>query len=232
MSKAGADVVITDLGETRKDLSVEGVLEVAGSPSKLRDRTEDIEVFGARCIPVVMDVTRKDDIDACVAKAIETFGGVDILFNNAGAIVGAGAFLNVPEHAWDVQSQVSLKGVALLCQASIPEMKKRGGGSIINNSSIAGVRALANMSAYATVKTGLIGLTKAIAIEHGPDNNRCNAVCPGAIRTQFYPSRVRRMMKWHECTEDEAKARMLAPVAMKRFGEPEEVGRRCCLSCE
>ena len=224
LAKAGADVVITDLGETRKDLSVEGVLEVAGSPTKLRERAREIEAFGGRSLPVVMDVTKKEDIDACLAKTIKTFGGVDILFNNAGVIVGAGEFMNVPEHAWDVQCQVSLKGVALLCQAAIPEMKKRGGGSIINNSSIAGVRVLAKMSAYAAVKAGLIGLTKAIAIEHGPDNIRCNAVCPGAIRTQLNPSRVKRMMKWHKCSEDEAKAMMLAPVAMKRFGEPEEVG--------
>ena len=224
LAKSGADVVITDLGETRKDLSVEGVLEVSGSLSNLRDRAREIEALGVRCLPVVMDVTKQEDINACVAETIRAFGSVDILFNNAGVIVGAGAFMHVPEHAWDLQSQVTLRGVALLCQATIPEMKKRGGGSIINNSSIAGVRVLANMAAYATVKTGLIGLTKAIAIEHGPDNIRCNAVCPGAIRTQLNPSRVKRMMKWHECSEEEAKAMMLAPVAMKRFGEPEEVG--------
>lgn len=224
LAKAGASVVLTDLGEKRDDLSVEGVLEVAGSKSKLAERAAEIEAMGGTALPVVVDVTKEEDISRCVELAVEKFGGVDILFNNAGVIVGAGAFMNVPDFAWDLQFQVSNKGVAKFCQAVIPEMKKRGGGSIINNASIAAVRALANMSAYATVKTGLIGLTKVIAIEHGPDNIRCNAICPGAIRTQLNPSRVQRMMKWHGISEEEAKEMMAAPIAMKRFGEPEEVG--------
>lgn len=224
LAKGGANVVVTDLGEKRDDLSVEGVLEVSGSLSRLQERAAEIEALGVKALAVTVDVTKLEDIEKCVQMTCETFGGVDILFNNAGVIVGAGPFMEVPDSAWDLQFQVTCKGVADFSHTVIPVMKERGGGSIINNSSIAALKALKNCSAYNTVKAGLIGLTKAIAIEHGCDNIRCNAICPGPILTQLNPSRAKRLAKFHNITEDEARKMMVEPIALGRFGEPEEIG--------
>ena len=102
-------------------------------------------------------------------------------------------------------------------------MIRGGGGSIVNMSSNWAVRPRGRSSIYASTKLGVIGLTRVIAIEHGRDNIRCNAILPGPIRTTINDSRARRMSAAHGVSEDEAREMMAAPLALGRVGRPEEI---------
>ena len=215
MSRDGAKILLADLAQ-------EGL--GPGKTSELERRAEELRAVGAEAACCSLDLTNDDDIKACAAFAQETFGGIDILFNNAGVTLGAGPFLETPDEAWTLQYSVHVAGMAALCKAVIPSMRERGGGSIVNTSSNWATKVHRGASIYAATKLGTIGLTKAIAAEHGRDNIRCNAILPGPIRTDMQDRRVKREAARDKIGEEEARARIAAPLALGRVGEPEEVG--------
>ena len=219
----GADVVVTDVTGRRADLSMTSVHEVGVGLDDLESRAEELRAMGVRALACGLDVTDAANVSECVARIDREFGGMDVLYNNAGVIVGAGPFLDTTESEWDLQYHVHVRGVAALCRAVIPIMKRRGGGSIVNMSSNWALRPRERSSIYASTKLGVIGLTRVIAIEHGRDNIRCNAILPGPIRTDINDSRARRMSAAHGVTEDEARVMMAAPLALGRVGRPEEI---------
>lgn len=224
MARMGACIVSTGLRQRRDDLTAGSFHQVGGSASRLDERVAELRTLGVEAVGLGVDVAREEDILRCIEVAIETFGGVDILFNNAGVPTGAGPFLDVPSAAWDIQYDLCIKGAARFCQAVIPSMRERGGGSIINNSSIWGIKPLAGAGAYVAAKAGMIGLTKAIAVEHGPDNIRCNAILPGTVLTEINDSRVAMVCEKEGITVEEARERMAAATSLKRLGRPEEIG--------
>lgn len=224
MARMGASIVSTGLRQRRDDLTAGSFHQVGGGASRLDERVAELRTLGVEAIGLGVDVAREEDILRCVEVATETFGGVDILFNNAGVPTGAGPFLDVPSTAWDIQFDLCIKGAARFCQAVIPSMRERGGGSIINNSSIWGVKPLAGAGAYVAAKAGMIGLTKVIAVEHGPDNIRCNAILPGTVLTEINDSRVAMVREKEGITIEEARERMAAATSLKRLGRPEEIG--------
>ena len=128
---------------------------------------------------------RCDEVRECQANGREalTFGGrLNVVVNNAGIDPG-GTVTDVDPEVWRKVIEVNLTGPFLVMKASIPHMIKGGGGSIINVSSLGGLRCLPGMPAYCTSKAALIMLTKQAALDYGPFKVRCNAVCPGATRT-------------------------------------------------
>lgn len=220
----GADVVATDVIGSRTDLSIASIHEVGVQLAELEHRAEELRSMDVRALACPLDVTDATSVADCVALADRELGGIDVLYNNAGIIVGAGPFLETTESEWDLQYQVHVKGVAALCKAAIPIMTRGGGGSIVNMSSNWAVRPRERSSIYASTKLGVIGLTRVIAIEHGRDNIRCNAILPGPIKTEINDSRARRMSAAHNVSEDEAREMMAAPLALGRIGRPEEIG--------
>ena len=208
LAKQGAIVIVTDL-----EANLDG----------LENLVKEIESLGSKGLAVTVDVTKPEEIEACVKKTCEVFGGVDILFNNAGTGVGAGPFLELTDFQWDLSLKVNVKGVADFCKAVIPIMIQRGGGSIINNSSNYGLGAVAGYTAYTASKFASVGLSKSIAAEFGDKNIRCNAICPGNIFTDMGEEEVLLVAKRDGISTDEAKTMLSEDVAMKRYGRAEEI---------
>ncbi|MFC1862587.1 SDR family oxidoreductase [Thermodesulfobacteriota bacterium] len=206
-AREGAKVVIIDM-------------VVAGG----EETVKMIEESGGDAIFIKADVTNVSDVEKSIKKTIETYQRLDCAFNNAG---GGGEMANTSEctkENWDYVINVHLTGVWLCMKYEIREMLKQGGGAIVNTASIFGlVGTDSNLPAYTAAKHGVVGLTKAAALEYAEAKVRINAVCPGTIRT---PSIVR----FNEIDPDSEK-KMIQQHPIGRLGEPLEVAESVVWLC-
>jgi len=169
-----ASILFTRLGA--KVLLVDSVEENAVKT------LETIKAEGGEASIYVGDVSSSADCQEMVEAAVTRYGRLNVLFNNAAIFDGPGSVVDIDEDAWQRVMDVNLKGVMLTSKYAIPQMIRAGGGSIINVSSIDGLRANAvPMIAYAASKGGVITLTRHTAVHHGPDNIRVNCIMPGQI---------------------------------------------------
>ena len=143
------------------------------------------EELGENCKYLLSDVTKEEDIENSVTETINQFGKLDILFNNAGGPVGAG-IEKVTQKDIDYGVHLLLASVILGTRFAIEPMRKNGGGCIINNSSIAGIRYRQGDPLYAALKAGVTHYTRMSGVELGPDNIRVNSISPGAIATPIF----------------------------------------------
>jgi NAD(P)-dependent dehydrogenase (short-subunit alcohol dehydrogenase family) len=153
-----------------------------GSADDLETLAQECCALGVDCLTFAADVRDDAAVSTAVAATVDQFGGIDILFNNAG-ICGYGLAHELTEDAWDSMLDINLKGSFLVARRVIPIMIERRRGVIINNSSVAGLRGMARLSHYAASKWGLVGLTKSWAIELAPFNIRVIALCPTGVNT-------------------------------------------------
>jgi NAD(P)-dependent dehydrogenase (short-subunit alcohol dehydrogenase family) len=153
-----------------------------GSVGELDSLAQECRAAGSDCLTCAADVRDDRALAAAVAAAIERFGRIDILFNNAG-VCGYGLAHELTEDAWDAVLDINLKGAWLAARRIIPIMIQHRRGVIINNSSVAGLRGMARLSHYAASKWGLVGLTRSWAIELAPYNIRVVALCPTGVNT-------------------------------------------------
>lgn len=144
-----------------------------------------VEAAGGKAIFVKADVSQAAEARAMIEAAEQSFGKLNILFNNAGIFHGAdGSVLDTEEEVWDLTMNINLKGVFLGCKYGIPALLRAGGGSIINTASfVAIVGAATSQSAYTASKGGVLSLTREIAVEFARQNIRVNALCPGPVET-------------------------------------------------
>jgi NAD(P)-dependent dehydrogenase (short-subunit alcohol dehydrogenase family) len=154
-----------------------------------------IEAEGGIASTIQADVTSDDDCKALVAAAVDRFGRLDILDNNVGNIIGA-PVTEIDPAEWDALMALNLKSMMLTSRHAIPRMVESGGGSIINISSINGVRA-AKSVAYSASKAGVMGLTIAMAADHGRQGIRVNAIAPGAVYTPMVSWNMSHEMREH-----------------------------------
>ncbi|MGH7840188.1 MAG: SDR family oxidoreductase [Candidatus Binataceae bacterium] len=182
-----------------------------------------VQDLGAEAIFVKCDVARWSDVDAAVAKAVQTYGRLDCAFNNAGIEGASGDTHECTDENWNRVIAINLTGVWYCMKAELAQMLKQGRGAIVNTSSGAGLAGVPHMPAYVAAKHGVAGLTRAAALEYGRHNIRINAVCPGPIRT---PMLGRLTQKRPDIEERFARAEPL-----RRLGEPGEIGEAAAWLC-
>jgi NAD(P)-dependent dehydrogenase (short-subunit alcohol dehydrogenase family) len=167
-------------------LAAGGAAVVVGDVRDCTETAAAVEKAGGRCTPVKLDVTSFDSCKAMAERAVAKYGRIDGLVNNAAlfANIKGGRFDSLPEEQWDRVMAVNVKGIWNCCKAVVPEMRKAGGGSIVNISSLAAVYGLPYGLDYATSKAAVIGMTRSLARELGRDWIRVNAVGPSAVMTE------------------------------------------------
>jgi len=186
-------------------------VEVKGGEETVRM----IKESGGDAIFAKADVSKASEVEAMVNKAVETYGRLDYAHNNAGIEADMTATAECSEEHWDRIIGINLKGVWLCMKYEIPQMLKQGKGAIVNTASILGLVGLDHRPGYVASKHGLVGLTKAAALDYARDGIRINAICPGLIRTPL----VERI--WKEHPEAEARVREMEPIG--RAGTMEEI---------
>jgi meso-butanediol dehydrogenase / (S,S)-butanediol dehydrogenase / diacetyl reductase len=172
---------------------------------------------GGEAIFLQADVSRAADVAAVVEATVGRFGALDVLFNNAGIVVG-GTAESTDEAAWDQTMAVNLKSVYLGCRYALRQMRRQGGGVILNTASVAGMVGVKDRAAYSASKMGVIGLTRSIAIDYVGDNIRANCLCPGTVDTPSLQARIAAAGD-----VETARAAFIARQPMGRLGTPEEI---------
>ena len=204
---------------TAKLFAAEGAKVVVGArrEAELAKLVAEIEAEGGKAAALAGDVRSEDYAKSLVALAVEKFGKLDIAFNNAGTLGESGPSTGVSEDGWNEAIAINLTGSFLGAKHQIAAMLKHGGGSVIFTSTFVGYSfAFPGVAAYAASKSGLIGLTQALAAEFGPRNVRVNAILPGAVDTAMY-------REMNDTPESQAFITNLH--ALKRVATPEELAR-------
>ena len=193
------------------------------SEPNLRETARLIEEHGGRVLGVRCDVTRAEEVKGALDRTIEAFGRLDFAFNYAGVEQPPKPAADLIEEEWDRIVEIDLRGVFLCMKHEIPLMLKQGGGAIVNTSSGAGVKGIAGQAAYCAAKFGIVGLTKAAALDYAASNLRINAVCPGIIETP--------MMDRFSGGTPEGRERVIAQEPIGRMGRPEEIAAAVVWLC-
>jgi len=172
-----------------------------------------VEKAGGEGLFVRADVSQEDDVAALIASTVERFGRLDIAFNNAG-VIERGSITDITVESYEHIFGINVRGVAFALKHQIAAMLKTGGGSIVNNASVLGIRPYPELSLYNASKFAVIGLTKTAALEYATKGIRVNAVCPAIIETD---------MTAMARDDEQTRNVLLATHPVRRFGTPEEV---------
>ena len=184
-----------------------------------------IRAEGGTAIAVDADVTDAQAVRRMIRAAVENYGRLDILFNNAGISVN-GTILDIDEEGFDRVFAVNVKGVFLGCKEAIPVMKSQGGGVILNTASQMGVVGRAASAVYPATKGAVIQMTRCLALDHAADGIRVNSICPGPIDTP-----MARRARAPIGDPDAALRKLTERTALGRFGTPEEMADVAAFLC-
>jgi NAD(P)-dependent dehydrogenase (short-subunit alcohol dehydrogenase family) len=200
-AREGARIVLTDVADEAGEATA----------AEIRDA-------GGEAAYVHADVSKETDAKAMVDAAVERFGGLHVLYNNAGVMPPEdGSVDSTEERIWDLVLAVNVKGVAFGCKYGVPAIIASGGGSIVNVASfVAWMGAATSQTAYTTSKGAVLAMTREIAVEYARRGVRCNALCPGPIETPLLMQLL---------SDDEKRQRRLVHIPMGRLGQAEELAR-------
>jgi 3-oxoacyl-[acyl-carrier protein] reductase len=196
LARHGADVIVADV-----------------NMEKAEETAREVQTLGHQAMAVKLDVTRLQDVEATVATALQRFGKIDILINNAG-IARDKLILRMTEEDWDAVLSVNLKGTFNCTKAVIKHMSKQRSGKIINIASVVGEMGNPGQANYAASKAGVIGFTKTIAREFAQRGINVNAIAPGYIQTPMT-----------DALPEKAKEELKRMIPMERLGQPEDVAQ-------
>ena len=205
-AREGADVVVVGLvdDDNRRD-----------RPPDRSGRTTGLAI--------ACDVTDSDAVADALRRTVDTFGGLDIAFNNAGIEQPPTPAADLTEEMWDRVINVDLRSVFVCMRHEIPLLLERGGGAIVNTSSGAGIKGFAGGAAYGAAKHGVIGLTRCAALDYASSNIRINAICPGIIETD--------MMDRFTGGTETGRARVIGQEPIGRMGQPDEIAAAVAYLC-
>jgi len=182
----------------------------------------EVRDAGGEAISLRTDVSREKDVAEMIRAAVNEFGTLDVLFNNAGVGYSAAdrltmaSVVDTPEEDWDSILAINLKGVAMGCKHAIPVMVENGGGAIVNNASINALVALSGADAYTAAKGGIVALTRVLAVDWGPSGVRVNCICPGGVDTPMIAPAI---------SDEEVLGFMRESTPLGRLARPEEIAR-------
>ena len=204
LGSEGASVVVVDLNADEGPQTV-----------------QQIVAKGGRAIFVKTDTSQDDQVAAAIQQAVQTYGGVDYLVNSVG-IQTYGTAITTDEALWNKTLNINLKSTFLMAHHTLPEIKKRGGGAVVNVASVQGFTSSQNdVAAYATSKAGAVAFTRSMALDHAPDGIRANVVLPGSIDTPLLRAGA---AEWAEDGDVDAVVKSWGEMhPIGRVGQPEEV---------
>lgn len=163
------------------------------------------------------DISRPKDIERVVRQAFTRFGGISVLVNNAG-LLHIGTAEQITEKQWDETFNINVRGLWLFSRAVLPEFRKAGEGSIINVASVLGINGARNRAAYAASKGAVVLLTKCMAIDHGQENIRVNAICPSFVETDLTAEVIR-----NAPNPEAVRRERISVHPIGRLGKPEDI---------
>lgn len=211
MARQGAQVVVSDVDDENGDGTVEAIRSAGGEAAYRH-----------------ADMSKNEDIVALMQFAVDTFGKLDVLHNNAGVhesnLTTDMTVQDLPIEVWDRLMDINLKGVWLGARAAFPHMQRAGGGAIVNAGSTASMTGFPMCPAYTSAKHAIVGLTKCMAIDFREAGIRANCYCPASVDTAM-------VSKFYESAEDPEMVRSFMAASHlfpKRLGEPEEVAKLVC----
>jgi len=173
------------------------------------------------------DVSDEKDVERILKVALSFEGGLHVLVNNAALDQNPAGVVDLDVAEWRRMLEVNLTGPFLMMKVCIPHMIKAGGGSVVNISSLAGLRCNSEMPAFCATKGGLINLTQQAALDYGPYNVRCNVVCPGATKTTMFTENMEQFAQMLGTNVEDIFARFMKDVPIGRVARPDEMAGIC-----
>jgi meso-butanediol dehydrogenase/(S,S)-butanediol dehydrogenase/diacetyl reductase len=218
----------TGIGEaiTRRFVAAGAKVCIAGRRQELLDAVA--KSLPEECIKTCSaDVSDEKDVEQIVKTALSFERGLHVLVNNAALDQNPAGVVDLDVAEWRRMLEVNLTGPFLMMKACIPHMIKAGVGSVINISSLAGLRCNSEMPAFCATKGGLINLTQQAALDYGPQNVRCNVVCPGATRTAMFTENMQEFARMIGTNVEDIFARFMKDVPISRVAHPDEIAGIC-----
>jgi 3-oxoacyl-[acyl-carrier protein] reductase len=225
LARAGADVALADILLESDTSAAEGLgilaqAAVAQGMVHTEETVDEIRSLGRRAMAVRCDVTDRAQVDDAVGQVVAELGSVDILVNNAGTLDHVAQFADQRPDLWERDLRVNLTGAFNCAQAVWPHLRERGWGRIVNMASVAGTLGGFGQASYSTTKSGILGLTKTLAMEGGRHGITCNAIVPGIIGTESF-----------HMANPAMNERIAARTVFKRPGEPQDVANAIAWLC-
>ena len=225
LARAGADVALADIllesdTSAAESLGILAQAAVAQGMVHTEETVDEIRSLGRRAMAVRCDVTDRAQVDDAVGQVVAELGSVDILVNNAGTLDHVAQFADQRPDLWERDLRVNLTGAFNCAQAVWPHLRERGWGRIVNMASVAGTLGGFGQASYSTTKSGILGLTKTLAMEGGRHGITCNAIVPGIIGTESF-----------HMANPAMNERIAARTVFKRPGEPQDVANAIAWLC-
>jgi NAD(P)-dependent dehydrogenase (short-subunit alcohol dehydrogenase family) len=225
----GARVVITDIG---KEKGVQFAAEHIGTTAEMDAIADEINAAGGTATAHICDVTEEDQVAGAVKKAVDTYGRLDIMINNAGIGYLMTDILNLEQRDWDAVLNVNLRGVFFGVKHAAQQMIAQGeGGTIINVASQAAKRGFAGAAAYVSSKHGVVGLTRTAALEFGPNNIRVNSICPNHVTTGLGAWQNEHFSAAGGQSEDDYMTAMQSRIPLGRVGLTSDIAAMAAFLC-